>query len=276
MLRRPSLIPLLIAGLLASASAAPDPADASDFSDTCTSTDGAYVMDAEMLYAAADWRKGDTSKPITYTKGRETVHAREAGNCIDFKRGGGKPIGYESKRYVLMVTIQKDGRPRQIELRCQLYADGQPAAFSCDRRTVTQRVGHPERDEKGWGIEQGSTGEKPPALSSWTHNGSAMQLAAQGEGRTFTYVAPRTGLEANGIHPGTVPFDGTSDGRTYKGRARFFSKACGEITFSVQGAIEQNGARVRLEGAAPKLSAACRPTGATTPQTLVFKLKPKG
>ena len=162
-------------------------------------------------------------------------------------------------------------------MRCQLYADGQPASFSCDRRTVTKRIGTPERDEKGWGIDQTPTpAGKPAVLTIWTHNGSTMQLATDGEGRTITYVTPRAGLAANSVHPGALLFDGTSDGRTYKGRARFFSKACGEILFPVQGVIEQNGARIALSGAAPKLDGKCRPSGGTSPQTLVFELKPKG
>lgn len=250
------------------------PALASDYSDTCQSVDGLYVMDDGQLYAASAWRKGDTSKPIEHRKGPETVRAREVGTCIDWKRGGSKPIGYESKRYRLVVSFLKDGRPHDVELRCQLYADGQPASFSCDRRTVTSRIGEPERPEKGWGIEQLPPDEKAPVVTRWTHNGSLMELAAQGEARTISYLTPRTGLSANGVRPGSVLFNGTSDGRTYKGSARYFSARCGKIQFSVEGPIEQNGARITLRGAAPKLATTCRPTGGTMPQVLMFELRP--
>ncbi len=246
---------------------------ASDYSDNCQSTDGLYVMDDGALYEANAWRKGDTSKPIEHKKGRETVRALEEGTCLDWKRGGGKPIGYESKRYALAVSLQKDGRPLSLEMRCQLYADGQPASFSCDRRTVTRRIGAPERPEKGWGIDQLPSGETPPVLTTWTHNGSTMELSTQGEGRTLTYVKPRAGLAANGVYPGSLLFSGTSDGRAYTGSARYFSRKCGEIQFAVRGLIEQNGARLTLKGAAPKLNDTCRPSGSTMPQALVFQLQ---
>lgn len=247
------------------------PALASDYSHTCVSTDGKYVMDDGVLLDAAAYKAGDYSNQITYTARQEKVHSLEEGTCLDWKRSRDNAgIGFQAKRYTMSVTFSRGGQTHEAEMRCALYADGSPAAFGCDRRVVTRRIGAPERDEKGWGVDQ--EGDEKPAVTLWSHNGSGMKLTARGEMRTFNYETPRAGLEPNGVYPGTMLFTGTSDGRTYAGSARIFTKRCGELAFKVEGPIEQGGARVVLRGKAPKPGRDCRPAG-WSEQTLVFDLK---
>lgn len=248
------------------------PAISSDYSHTCISADGRYVMDDGVLLDAAAYKAGDTSNQIAYTTRHEKVHSLEEGHCIDWKRSkGNKGIGFEAKRYTLTIAFTRGGEAHQTELRCALYADGSPASYNCDRRVVTRRIGAPERDEKGWGVDQ--QGDEKPAITAWTHNGSGMELRAQGEMRTFLYVRPRPGLEPNGVHPGTMLFSGTSDGRAYAGTARIFTERCGELSFKVAGPIELGGSRVVLRGKAPKPGGDCRPAG-WSDQTLAFDLVP--
>ena len=248
------------------------PATASDYSHTCVSADGRYVMDDGVLLDAAAYKAGDYSHQITFTTRHEKVHSLEEGYCIDWKRSqGNKGIGFEAKRYTLTIAFTRGGEAHQTELRCALYADGSPASYNCDRKVVTKRIGAPERDEKGWGVDQ--EGDEKPVITAWTHNGSDMELRAQGEMRTFNYVRPRSALEPNGVYPGTTLFSGTSDGRAYIGTSRIFTERCGELSFKVAGPIELGGSRVALRGRAPKPGGDCRPAG-WSDQTLIFDLEP--
>lgn len=133
---------------------------------------------------------------------------------------------------------------------------------------MTDRVGSPELRETGWGIED----EREETATRWTHNGSEMELRADGQSRIFGYVAPRPELEPFGVRAGSVLFDGQLDGERLEGRARIFTKLCGEISFPVRGKIERGGTRIVLRGRTPILTAACRPKG-TKDSELVFEVK---
>lgn len=248
------------------------PAAASDYSHTCRSPDGLFVIDDGTLYEAEDYARGDTAGQIPYrATANEKVHAHEQGYCVDWQRSQGQRTTFEIKRYVLAIAFEHRTRQMRGEMRCLLYADGLPASHSCDRRVVTMRIGEPEMDEPGWGIDQ-RLGESK-TITTWTHNGSVVELRTEGETRTFSYLEPRPRLESYGVRRGSLLFDGTSDGRRYAGRSRIFTKACGELSFPVSGPIEAGGARVTLQGKAPKTGVDCRPSG-WRDEVLVFELRP--
>jgi hypothetical protein len=244
---------------------------ASDYSDTCRSTDGQFVMDQGVLFQADAYRRGETGAQIQYRVLREKVHVQEEGYCVDWKRAGAKGFKFNFKKFTQMIEFQQDARSIRTEMRCVLDADGLPASYECDRRVVTLRIGAPELPEQGWGIEEPT--DDTAVLTTWVHNGSEMQLYAQGEQRSFSYVKPRAGLEPYGVHRGSLLFDGTSDGLRLQGKARIFTKRCGELSFAVSGPIEADGNRIVLRGKSPRTNSGCRPVG-WQEQELVFELKP--
>src|SRR5262245_46340404 len=80
---------------------------------------------------------------------------------------------------------------------------------------VARREAAPGREEKG--------------RSYWTHNGSLVDLTADGNKRSFFYEQPRKGLQDNGAEPGSLLFKGSRDGANYAGTAYVFAKQCGAI-----------------------------------------------
>lgn len=99
----------------------------------------------------------------------------------------------------------------------------------------------------------GGAGAPAPAKadSCWWHNGSLMRLIARGDVRTFVYEAPRPGLAAVNVRPGTVLFEGvrTPDGR-YEGVARRFSTCAHGPTnpYAVSGPVSPDQTQVTLYG----------------------------
>ncbi len=93
----------------------------------------------------------------------------------------------------------------------------------------------------------------------WTHNGSEMQLLADGRKRSFRYVAPRPSLAEMGIREGTLLFNGERVGDRYEGVARRFSERCGVREYRVSGELEGE-RRVILRGTVRGLDpSSCRP-----------------
>ncbi len=113
----------------------------------------------------------------------------------------------------------------------------------------------------------GGVAGKPSSI--WRHNGSEMALYADGDSRTLTYHAPRTGLQGI-VSAGTVLFTGkTTSAGTYEGQASWFRKGCAPQPYDVSGPIESGGARIVLTGERPKIEADCSVTG-TAPDRLIF------
>ncbi len=115
------------------------------------------------------------------------------------------------------------------------------------------------------------TGTAALADSCWMHNGSVMRLQASGDQRWFTYEAPRSGLYAAGVQPGTLLFNGTKSGNWYSGLSRVFSSACpgNPLEYWVEGPVTQNSTRVTMTGTREK-SVNCVSTGQVVTDTLVF------
>lgn len=101
--------------------------------------------------------------------------------------------------------------------------------------------------------------ESVGSASLWDHNGSTMVLISDGKRRKFYYDAPREGLVAQGVHNGTLLFEGTRQGNKYIGTAYRFSSGCAPIGFSVDGDVV-NEHEVIVRGRAPNRRN-CRTTG---------------
>jgi hypothetical protein len=93
------------------------------------------------------------------------------------------------------------------------------------------------------------------AQSLWDHNGSVMSLMASGAHRQFYYSQPRPGMVQSGVRPGTLYFDGVTDGRQYSGTAYVFSTKCGATGFPASGPVSPNGGQVVLYGQSPIINA---------------------
>jgi hypothetical protein len=107
--------------------------------------------------------------------------------------------------------------------------------------------------------------------STWLHNGSTLELNAEGPTREFSYAEPRPSLTDVGVHPGTLLFKGRTDGRRYFGTAYLFHPQCGRVPYQVSGPIQNNYRRVVLKGEAPRFTSDCRIQGYFT-DTLEFNL----
>ncbi len=115
------------------------------------------------------------------------------------------------------------------------------------------------------------------AESLWWHNGSVMILHAQGDQRIFEYYEPRRLMQAAGVRPGTLLFNGQLQGEQYQGTARVFSKHClgAPLAYAVSGP-HMSETKIVLTGAR-EIHAKCKPTGRYTKDRLVFTyIRPLG
>jgi hypothetical protein len=99
-----------------------------------------------------------------------------------------------------------------------------------------------------------------PVAGRWMHNGSIMELVADGAVRKFLYTEPREGMRRQGVTPGTLLFEGRKDGDRYSGTAFIFSKRCGRFFYEVSGEVTEGQRRVIVRGQAPRLNAKCNVT----------------
>ena len=103
----------------------------------------------------------------------------------------------------------------------------------------------------------------------WDHNGSRMDLIADGATRKFAYRDPRPGLIEEGVAQGTLVFVGKRQGDQYSGTAYLFSKLCGPRSYSVSGPVSSDQRSVTMYGQKPILNSSCEVEGYTS-DTLVF------
>jgi hypothetical protein len=111
--------------------------------------------------------------------------------------------------------------------------------------------------------------QSPP--STWEHNGSTVQLFANGVKRQFYYQDPRPAMQQEGVLAGTLLFDGQRTRNQYSGTAFIFSGACGAVGYPVSGQVSADDRHVTLNGNAPRLDAYCRVIG-SRPDVLMFNL----
>lgn len=106
----------------------------------------------------------------------------------------------------------------------------------------------------------GDTATQAPA-GRWMHNGSVMELVAEGAVRKFRYAEPREGMKQQGVTPGTLLFEGKKYGDRYSGTAFIFSMRCGRSSYEVSGDVSADQRRVTMRGRVPRLNAKCKVTG---------------
>jgi hypothetical protein len=227
----PTRLVLLIAALTVLATA--PSARASDFSHACTTVGDLYEIDDGTLTRKADSKRS----AIPYEVLRETVLSHRQGHCM----AKGQRYEFEAKSYVRRIRFRDGGQPMELEALCELAADGLPAAMTCEREVITYEF-------KSGG---GRTSPSSSPRASWSHNGSLMQLVANGAERRFVYEVPRRGLIEVGVKAGAVVFEGQREGNTYTGTAYIFTKACGRVGYPVAGNVSTDERRVVLEGQVP-------------------------
>jgi S1-C subfamily serine protease/peptidoglycan hydrolase-like protein with peptidoglycan-binding domain len=118
----------------------------------------------------------------------------------------------------------------------------------------------------------------PPRQTSslWSHNGSVLELQADGSKRVFRYKGPRPGMRDQGVEAGTILFAGQRIGDSYSGTAFIFSQRCGAKSYTVSGQISDDQRRFTLVGEAPTgLDGTCTATGTRTDR-LDFELIESG
>lgn len=244
----------LAAALAALTVALASPAAASDYSHDCASSDGAWKMWDESLSAAGD----DKATDIPYTTLKDTVLSHKQGYCVS----RGKKFEFEAKTYIRRVRFTYQGQRYDVDLLCEMSADGLPAAYKCEKEVVTRDVSTsgvktPKTKDEG----EPEVDEMPSDGALWNHNGSLMRLIAAGADRTFVYENPRPGMRKAGAKKGDVVFQGTRDGTTYSGTAYIFSKGCGSQGYAVTGHVTDDDRGVVLEGDKPVLDSSCNVTG---------------
>ena len=165
----------------------------------------------------------------------------------------------ENTKYTLSEEPSPTHPPRAMRLAA-IYQGYQTGTSPCVGRVVSKNV------------ESASLNPGAPAsaLSKlWNHNGSIMQLAADGASRKFYYVKPRDGLESVGISSGTLLFSGTKSDNFYSGTAYVFSPRCGARPYAVSGPVSDDQRQVTMYGKAPIPNSNCR-IGSYRDDTLVF------
>lgn len=217
-------------------------ASASDYSHDCRSSDGQWQMWDEGLSASDDANQTQ----IAYTTLKDTVLSRREGYCLS----RGQKFQFEAKTYVRRIRFKHQGQSYELDMLCEMAADGLPAAFTCEKEVVTL-----DTQQSSGGGAAGGGGNSSTAL--WTHNGSLMRLSATGKTRTFTYENPRPALRKAGVKPGDVVFEGARDGQRYSGTAYIFSKSCGRQGYAVKGRVTDGDRGVVVEGEAPVLDDGC-------------------
>lgn len=110
----------------------------------------------------------------------------------------------------------------------------------------------------------------PVNFSVWDHNGSIVELVANGRFRSYFYKTPRAEMLSAGAKPGSLLFEGEAAGDQYVGVAYFFDSRCGPIPYQVSGPVLENYERVVLQGLAPRIAQNCLSQGYAS-ETLEFK-----
>lgn len=234
------------------------PAIASDYSNECKSTDGAYVAQDGVLYRAKDKKQ---QVKLTYSIIEEQVLEEHRSFCVPSNaEAQGQKFENYSRKAQQKIEVDDRGQVRKATLVCELATSGLPAAYNCAKeiKGLSRKTPGP--------VQSYALG----APGTWSHNGSVMRLEANGNNRRLIYMNPRVGLRHSGVSADTTLFDGERQGDAYTGTARYFSKACGEKTFPVTGKVLAGETRIELSGLAPKVDETCKVIGTRT-ETLVFE-----
>ena len=97
--------------------------------------------------------------------------------------------------------------------------------------------------------------------SFWKLNGSIIGLKQSGSHRKFVYLLPRESLKKYGIVKGSIWFEGTNSGDTYRGVLSVFRGGCRPATYQAIGDLageeENSSLSISFDGIAPMRSGTC-------------------
>jgi len=247
---------------------------AGDYFHACASPGGEFQFDHDSQILT---RVGDPkNRTINYSVVRKIIIEKRTGYCQSQKCNA--RFNFEGQEYFLNLSVKEPDLDITINFLCEVAASGLPAACECDREVVTQHQklkpqysnlrGNtdilPDREQ----INKDITSIGSPS-SVWNHNGSTMNLFADGANRTLRYRSPRPELRSACAQSGDIVFDGEKQGSKFIGEAALFSCTCGRVTFPVSGRTTRNGSRIIVRGKAPNRDASCNVVGQQT-STLVF------
>lgn len=231
---------IVMAAVLFAASAAP--ALASDYFNACIVTGERYEINDDGLFPKGEGER----KEIKHEKLSETILAEASGYCI----ARGRRIEHAARTSVRRIRFTHEGQTHELDALCELYADGLPAAFKCERKVTV-------RDFKIGGGKPAAV--RPGGSAIWVHNGSLMRLETDGDTRRFHYELPRTGMVQAGAKPGDVVLEVRRTGATYSGTAYVYSKNCGRTAYLVSGRAGTSESRIVVEGKVPRHGDDCKP-----------------
>jgi len=113
------------------------PAQAGDFSHTCTTADGFYTINDDVLKADRLEADGTPGMNLDFEVIKDMPLAHRKGYCLS-KTGAAKGrFTFEFRRY--LRTFKLTGNSADVELTalCEFAASGLPAAANCDEEVVT-------------------------------------------------------------------------------------------------------------------------------------------
>ena len=265
----------------------PAPAFSGDYYHSCVTPGGGYQFDHDSQILTSEGNAGNRS--VDYSVIRKIILEKRTGFCQSNSCNG--RFNFEGQEYVISLKIDEPGFSSTLNFYCEVAASGLPAACNCDREVITahqkldpqysdlasrqtdndENRGNidilPDREDRSESRRQMATlGE---SASIWSHNGSTVDLYADGSRRILRYRSPRPELRRACAEVGDTVFEGEKSGAKYVGEAAIFSCNCGRLTFPVSGRTTRNGTRIIVRGKAPKRDASCKTVGYQT-STLVF------
>ncbi len=178
----------------------------------------------------------------------------------------------ERRREAEAAAAAAVDRRRQAE---QSQRDAEAAAAAAEERERAAAAAASTATQASVNTNAPPAEQPPPATRQtfWSHNGSIVYLVVEGQRRRFYYEQPRPGMIEAGASKGALLFDGQVQGGSYVGTAYVFDNRCGSRSYYVGGPISDDGSRVVMRGAAPRVNHDCQAASYLN-DTLEFKLLP--
>ncbi|OYX78518.1 MAG: hypothetical protein B7Y77_02250, partial [Bradyrhizobium sp. 35-63-5] len=102
--------------------------------------------------------------------------------------------------------------------------------------------------------QMGGQGGPSVPVNYWSANGSVLQAVPYDNDpgrRTYNYQIPSEDQRSQGVHSGSLFFEGRRVDKSYKGVAYQYSSRCGRLQYPVAGMVSEDERSVSLMGSAP-------------------------